>query len=199
MFGPLDAETVGLHFEGSRMFWLLLSKDLYSEADLQAWYDNATNLASRAIKPNPLESHLGISAELHCDVPPLMCDSSSYSDSGPAETAGPVCKRRRLALQQTAAAFRNMHSLLKFGSAGGHPYRDIAPDDIRRQFTPRELDVLDSAFLYSHKSMGDNLGVDESQSPQRMLWCTDGRLPSPCKRTLIWYRNRLLDRRPCFL
>ena len=74
MFGPLDAETVGLHFEGSRMFWLLLSKDLYSEADLQAWYDNATNLASRAIKPNPIESQLGISAELHCDVPPLMCD-----------------------------------------------------------------------------------------------------------------------------
>ena len=126
MFGPLDAHTVGLPFERRRMFWLLLRKDVYNEAQLQLWYDNATILANRAIKPKPIETYFGIPAELVRDDVPDLMDSGSDSDSGPAETAEPVTKRRRLALQNTATDFMTKHGLAKFGSAAGSPYSGTA-------------------------------------------------------------------------
>ena len=192
MFGPLTGVTVGIRFERQRCFWLLLRKSRYSEANLQAWFDNATHLASRAIKPKPESFYLGdVHASRDADS---SCDSGS--DSGLAETDGPLLKKRRVALQHTAAAFRKAHSLPKFGSADGHPYSSSVSADIRRQLTPRELDVLDSAFLYLQKSTNgvpDTLAVDVSQSPSRMPWRTSGQLPSPVKRSLIWYKGRLLD------
>ena len=95
-----------------------------------------------------------------------------------------------------SAQLRKNHGLPKFGSADGHPYSSTAPDDVRRQLTARELEVLDSAFLYVDRRAGgvtDKLAVDVSQSPSRMPWRTSGMLPSPIKRSLIWYKGRLLD------
>ena len=196
MFGPLAGQTVGLHFERQRCFWLLLRKGKYTEENLQSWHDNAVYLASRAIRPTPLAHHFD-------DGPPqatlsalFASDCDSDSDEGPAETAGPVTKKRRIALENTAGAFRKTHGLAKFGSAEGHPYSSTAPDHIRQRLSPRELDVIDSAFLYLQKFTGnipDTLAIDVSQSPSRMPWRTNGNLPSPCKRSLIWYNGRVLD------
>ena len=192
MFGPLAGTTVGISFERPRCFWLLLRRSRYSEANLQAWFDNACYLASRAIRPKPTTCHFADQRASH--NADSSCDSGS--DSGLAETAGPLPKKRRVAMEQTAAAFRKAHGLPKFGSADGHPYSTTAPDDIRRRLSPRELDVLDSAFLYLQKfadGVPDNLAVDVSQSPSRMPWRTGGHLPSPCKRSLIWHKGRVLD------
>ena len=192
MFGPLAGRTVGISFERNRCFWLLLRKSRYSEANLEAWFVNATYLASRAIKPQPASSYFAAErVDMGDDF-----SGDSGSDSDLAETAGPLLKKRRLALQQTAATFRKAYGLAKFGSADGHPYSSTASDDMRRRLTPRELDVLDSAFLYLQKfaeGVPDNLAVDVSQSPSRMPWRTLGQLPSPIKRSLIWYKGRLLD------
>ena len=197
MFGPLSGKTVGIPFERPRCFWLLLSKARYTEEHLEAWHKNAAYLASRAIKPQPATDYFA-AERVSDDADPNDADPSceSGSDSDLAETAGPLRKKQRVALQHAAATFRKAHGLAKFGSAGGHPYSSSASDDIRRRLTARELDVLDSAFLYLQKfekCIPDSLAVDVSQSPSRMPWRTLGNLPSPIKRSLIWYKGRVLD------
>ena len=196
-FGPLAGKTVGINFERHRMFWLLLRKSWYTNENIEAWYDNATLLASRAIKPKAAWLHFA-------DEPPRLdadCSSDSGSDSDLAETAGPKPKRRCVEVRQMSATFRKTHGLPKFGSADGHPYSSTAPDDVRRQLTARELEVLDSAFLYVDRCAGgvtDKLAVDVSQSPSRLPCRTSGILPSPIKRSLIWYKGRLLDPKTMF-
>ena len=176
----LRSRTVGLPMERKRVFIYLVRKDLVPQSPAPGIVSAAEAVRANGIDAQPLE----------CYVDP---DDSQKVVRSKKERSG----MSELNLVQTKKV-RNILGLPRRSAEGGRP-ATLNPAQwgiLESELTPRELDVLDVAILWSRKGgdglVHEELLVDLSQTVSRMPWRQDGICGSLHRGSKLWYRNELL-------
>lgn len=179
----LTAAECGLPLVRSRIFIVMLRKDLYTMDDVRKVEKNLADLKRQTLRPEPTESFLATD-ESGNEVPH---------------------KKQRTTLNfqnRKADEFRRAHGLPPRTARNGQPFTMNMDPSQWSMLSNEQRERCDVAYLLAQKRdpefNAQKLAIDATQSLNREQWKLDGRIPSLGTHSKITYGGRVLGHRTLF-